>query len=511
MVAFSNAANSFSGNGGGLININAATLGGLSSANFWRANGNADTSPASGNFVGTTDNQPLELRVNGERALRLEPEAFSQATLIAGSPCNTVGGGAVGATIGGGGATNALQTAYDLFIGLTEIIQFFPPVGSSNQISSDFATIAGGIGNFIGFASPNAVIGGGAGNQIGNYAGGAVIGAGPLNQIQTSNSILSVIAGGISNVIGSGADLGVIAGGQMNTIHARTALETIGGRLLNNATGDLGTVPGGDRNIATNHAFAAGHRAKADEEGAFVWADSTDLDFASTAANKFLIRAAGGVGIGTASPSRELEVQHAGDTEIGIKSTDVNGHLWTLPSSSVSGGAALDASFQIIDRTSGTSRLMIGTNGFVGIGTSNPTNKLHVNGGITCIALVQTSDRNAKENFAPIAPSEVLAKVASLPITTWSFKELRDGRHLGPMAQDFYAAFQLGGSDTTITAVDTEGVALAAIQGLNEKVESGKRKAEARMEKLEAENAELKDKLNELKKLINDKLNGGAQ
>src|SRR6266852_5073531 len=81
-------------------------------------------------------------------------------------------------------------------------------------------------------------------------------------------------------------------------------------------------------------------------------------------------------------------------------------------------------------------------------------------------------------NFAPVSPLEVLNKVAALPITTWNFKTMNDGRHMGPMAQDFFAAFGLGGGDTTITSVDPDGVALAAIQGLNEKVESGKQKAE---------------------------------
>ena len=55
-------------------------------------------------------------------------------------------------------------------------------------------------------------------------------------------------------------------------------------------------VPGGKANAATaNYAFAAGRRAKAAHEGAFVWADSTDADFRSTVPKQFLIRAAGGV------------------------------------------------------------------------------------------------------------------------------------------------------------------------------------------------------------------------
>jgi hypothetical protein len=125
-----------------------------------------------------------------------------------------------------------------------------------------------------------------------------------------------------------------------------------------------------------------------------------------------------------------------------------------------------------------------------------------VAGGVSATAFVTTSDRNAKENFAPISPTEVLAKVASLPITRWNFKEMKDGEHLGPMAQDFYAAFGLGAGETTITTVDADGVALAAIQGLNQKVEDRSQKSEVRIQKLEAENAELKQRLEKLEGLL---------
>jgi hypothetical protein len=70
------------------------------------------------------------------------------------------------------------------------------------------------------------------------------------------------------------------------------------------------------------------------------------------------------------------------------------------------------------------------------------------------------------------------------------------------MAQDFHAAFGLGESDRTITTVDADGVALAAIQGLNEKVEVRSQKGEVSIQKLEAENAELRRSLAELKELV---------
>jgi peptidoglycan hydrolase CwlO-like protein len=85
------------------------------------------------------------------------------------------------------------------------------------------------------------------------------------------------------------------------------------------------------------------------------------------------------------------------------------------------------------------------------------------------------------------------------------------------MAQDFHAAFGLGATDTAIPTVDADGVALAAIQGLNEKVESGKQKAkslEQRLEQKETEITELRQTVSELKELVqamNLKLNGGAR
>jgi len=78
------------------------------------------------------------------------------------------------------------------------------------------------------------------------------------------------------------------------------------------------------------------------------------------------------------------------------------------------------------------------------------------------------SDRNAKTAVQPVDPHEVLKKVVALPLNTWQYKaQEAKYRHMGPMAQDFYAAFQLGESDKGIDTVDADGVALAAIQGLN--------------------------------------------
>jgi hypothetical protein len=98
------------------------------------------------------------------------------------------------------------------------------------------------------------------------------------------------------------------------------------------------------------------------------------------------------------------------------------------------------------------------------------------------------SDRNTKANFTSIDPQEVLEKLAAIPISRWNYTNSPSERHIGPMAQDFYAAFNLGGDDKRISMVDADGIALAAIQGLNQVV----KEKEARIEKLEKDVAELK-------------------
>ncbi len=77
------------------------------------------------------------------------------------------------------------------------------------------------------------------------------------------------------------------------------------------------------------------------------------------------------------------------------------------------------------------------------------------------------SDRNVKEEVAEVDVHAILKGIASLPITTWKYKDQDETiRHIGPMAQDFAATFNVGESDRFIEVVDANGVALAAIQAL---------------------------------------------
>jgi hypothetical protein len=99
------------------------------------------------------------------------------------------------------------------------------------------------------------------------------------------------------------------------------------------------------------------------------------------------------------------------------------------------------------------------------------------------------SDRNVKRDIEPVDEQAVLETLARVPVSTWSYKTDDPAvRHLGPMAQDFYAAFGLGDTDRAYNSIDAHGVALAAIKALYERVEA----QAARIEHLERENRDLR-------------------
>ena len=242
-----------------------------------------------------------------------------------------------------------------------------------------------------------------------------------------------------------------------------------------------------------------------------VWADSTDADFTSTGTDQFLIRASGGVGVGTGDPDGATLRVHGNSTlgDIWLSPTTAGGNADVFFSETVSG------SFGIKLRHNGASNgfEFVGVNSSVetaplvtiGRGSSSGVtiaNNLAVGGDVTANAFVTSSDRNLKENFQPVTPLQVLEKVVGLPISQWNFKTDADATHVGPMAQDFRAAFGLGTDERHIATVDADGVALAAIQGLNQKVESGKQKAERRIKRLETENAFLRHEIREVKALL---------
>jgi len=109
------------------------------------------------------------------------------------------------------------------------------------------------------------------------------------------------------------------------------------------------------------------------------------------------------------------------------------------------------------------------------------------------------SDRNAKEQFRDLDSEDLLAKIARMSIPEWSYKDQPGSvRHIGPMAQDFHAAFGLGENPLRINMIDADGVALAAAQAL----EARTRALDERSQRLERENAELRERVEKLERLL---------
>lgn len=205
-----------------------------------------------------------------------------------------------------------------------------------------------------------------------------------------------------------------------------------------------------------------------------------------TGANRFIITPNGEVGVGSDRPFAQFHVRGSGGFDLPqIRATQLNPQDFArlrleTGQQSWDMSAGPDGSLRFF--SGGADRVVVGANGT-----------------LSATAINQTSDRNAKQDFKPVDARSVLAKVAALPISEWQFKTDAEGsRHVGPMAQDFREAFGLGTDERHIATVDADGVALAAIQGLNEVVEE-QRLALARKD---TELRELRDSVAELKTLM---------
>jgi hypothetical protein len=503
-VTFGNSGNSFSGsfsgNGGSITNVNAMTLGGLASSNFWKLGGNAGSNPTNGNFIGTTDNLPFELRVSNRRALRVEADTNPTnpaVNVIGGAAYNYVSPGVFGATIGGGGGNYAA---------------FILPSPATNSIAGHLGTIAGGAGNAIQPDAYSASIGGGFENVIG------------------TNSNFGVIAGGLGNLIRRGVEWGSISGGADNLIDPDGAANAIGGGFgnriaTNNANSVIGggagnailansryaTVPGGANNVAASFAFAAGRRAKALHEGAFVWADSTAQDFFTSSSNQFLIRAGGGVGIGTIFPTAALHVLGAendgSDAVVKIASGSQTLFL---------DGNEIDSNSELNLNNNSTNNVRLADGGgSVGIGRGPAANRLEVNGTAsksTAGDWLANSDARIKTDIKTVTGA--LEKLSAVRLVKFHYTSeylaahsgIQDREYLNVIAQEFVEVFpehvKSSGEKlpdgSEILQVDTYPLTIysaAAVQELD-------RKFTEELKRRDAENAELKSRLSALEKLI---------
>jgi hypothetical protein len=108
------------------------------------------------------------------------------------------------------------------------------------------------------------------------------------------------------------------------------------------------------------------------------------------------------------------------------------------------------------------------------------------------------SDSNAKTDVTPLDPQEVLKKVSELPVTAWQYKQDPTRSYIGPMAQDFHAAFGLGPDDKHISTLDTDGVALSALKGLIAELRERQERSAAQARRLAELEAELRSLCEEL-------------
>lgn len=320
---------------------------------------------------------------------------------------STIGGGRINLATGerstiGGGSQNLTSGFATTIAG-----------GRFNTASSDYATVGGGNHNRA--RGQFSVVSGGGGAEvdsnsaIGDYS---TVGGGRSNK---AISGYATVGGGFDNA--TNGTSATVSGGRNNT--ASGIQSTVGGGQSNLASGSWATVGGGSSNTALgNYSFAAGRRAKANHNGAFVWADQNDADFSSGATNQFNIRASGGTRIYS--------------------------------------NAALTAGVE----------LPIGGNGWI-----------------------SASDSTKKRNIRLVNTKHILEKVGNLPIKQWSYLTQDPSiEHIGPMAQDFYAAFGLGDDEKTISTIDPAGVALAAIKGLieeNKELRTKNEELTARLHRLE--------------------------
>jgi hypothetical protein len=225
-----------------------------SGATAWQLTGNAGTNPVE-NYVGTSDDEPLSLDVNGQRALELQP-ASTSPNLIGGWVGNTVLSGTAGAVIGGGGANNDV-----------------------NKVTGSFGTVGGGAGNTA--DGYYATVPGGASNTAsGNYSVAA-------GEMDTASGPATTAFGDKDTASGPG---GSTALGIDNTASGEWAT----------AMGDANTA-GGDASVVLGQNASDGTN-----NNSFVWSDGTQgassQDFTATGNDVFDALASNGFTFQVSAP-----------------------------------------------------------------------------------------------------------------------------------------------------------------------------------------------------------------
>lgn len=244
-----------------------------------------DVKAGKGNFGTNNTNAGTYAFVAGENNI-----ASGNNSVVTGGLSDTAS--AIYATVGGGYKNKASDTSAVVSGGYdckATKISATVSGGYWNSATGRFSSIGGGVGNGA-TATVSAVSGGYYDTASGEYS---VVSGGFVNK---ASGVSSVVSGGEWNI--AEGQFSTVSGGSNNT--SSDTLGSVGGGSYNEVSGKWATVPGGHRNEAiANYSFAAGRRAKANHDGAFVWADSDDNDFSSSASNQFNVRSVGGVRIYT--------------------------------------------------------------------------------------------------------------------------------------------------------------------------------------------------------------------
>lgn len=220
------------------------------------------------------------------------------------------------------------------------------------------------------------------------------------------------------------------------------------------------------------------------------------------------IRNTGNVGIGTSSATQPLHVRRSdGSAKVLVEEASSTEAARELAHYQNNG----TVTFRFTD-TQGTASAADDFNWIAGLRTNNqfiitlvgtiasPLWSMDSSGNVTATSFNPTSSRELKEGFEAVDAREVLARLSELPIAEWQYRDDVSGaRHIGPTAEDFKAAFGLNGPDEQhLSLTDLSGVALVAIQGLHQEIET----KDDEIARLEEDNRELSDRLEALERLV---------
>jgi trimeric autotransporter adhesin len=532
-VTFNNAGDSFSGsfsgNGAGLTNL---SLGAFAGAGFWKTNGNSGADPANGAFVGTSDNLPLEIKVNGLRALRLEPTTNSNnPNLIGGYSGNVVSNGFYGAVIAGGGAPgspNRIGGYYATILGGTANTasgDYAVAAGTSSTASGNEATAMGGsttasgpaataLGLFSTASGTGSTALGGVTKATNSYAtalGFAAIAGGPYSTAAGHSSLAtgdsSVGMGYITTASGAGAiALGYganssggasVALGYYTTASGNSSTATGAGTIANNtyatAMGSSTVASGTSSTALGNGTSASGVSSTAMGEGTSASGDySTALGYHSAATGGSAVAMGyycNAYLVGSTAMGYNCTAGHYYATAMGYNAQANNLGSFVWSDNSITSGASSAVDNSVTMRAVGGYRLFSNTGSSAGVFLAGNAN-----------AWGSISDRNSKKNIVTVNYQEILERLVKVPVAQWNYKWEKDNDvpNLGPMAQDFKAAFYPGRDDKSITTLEFDGVELAAIQGLNQKLSE----QEAALKNKDSEIQELRQAVMELQKTV---------